>query len=759
MRQMIKQFFWIALLACGWQSAWGFALLGPVGNGGDAWQVQEIGYNPLANSGGPNIDYSFRDPLLTGPKNLGEEYRRNVPVMYYACDANFLDYFGSNGVAAVDQAFAILNNAFTNNPTGMTNGLDGYSSGLSEFPLSSQTENYQASALSLYDLKSTTLFLMMEQLGLADAVRYVWALHDRYLPSGDTCPIGMEYSVVQRNFDITASPLNQIQYSQYVNTELYTYLIGENCDAPGVSPPAAGIKAQPADPLNHEQPVASGNGEDYLPFGYFYTGLTRDDVAGLRYLISSNNINTETAAPDSEMMNINSNAPVLLTTSDLNALTSAAFTNNPAALQALFPGLQVAGSSYYFSNVVTSVVTPYLTNYLEGPADAPPTLFVGTTLTTNVEQFFQYTFANVVTNSYYTSTVVTNQTIYTTNLNGNFVLHTNYTKITTNLVTGDYFIIPTNGCPPDILQTEQANVITVTNTLASTNLVATNGTTYFYSQSVILRYTNHVFEVAPCTLVTNSTGLYEGIEKMQFLRADFDSLLGQFFQPITNQYTMVAVINSQPVLQTFQRVATAPDFVFSAADLASGPDAPPVANSFSRNVNFDTANVYPQLAGPGTITNSTTITFDKVGPVYENVNPSFLSGPFAFTNAPIGYYSEYFLWGSFDGTTNDPVVYPNGTSIANLESEVLVQISPTSLPDGTKNVSYPATTFTATGGAFSPPFTWSLADSSILPSGLTLSSGGTILGTPTQSGAFDFVIQLTDSLGRSVQWNYSMVIN
>ncbi len=739
---MIKKFFWIALLICGGQAAWGFALLGPVGNGGDAWQVQEIAYNPLVNSGGPN--YQFLDGLLTGPKNLGEEYRRNVPVMYYACDANFLDYFGSNGVAAVDQAYSVLNN--------LTN-VDSYSSGLSEFPLNSQTENYEASALGLRDVKSTTLCLMMEQLGLADAVRYVWALHDRYLPSGDTCPIGMEYTVVQRNFDITASPLNQVQYSPYVNTELYTYLIGENCDAPGNSPPSAGTIAIPADPLNNNPPVASGNGEDALPLGSFYTGLTRDDVAGLRYLFSSTNINTETVDSNSALMSINFNAPVLLTTSNLNLLVSDALTNNPATMQALFPGLELASTSYYFSNAVTPVITAYLTNFPKAPADAPPTLFVGITLTTNTEQFFQYTFGNVVTNSYFTSTVVTNEVIQTVqNGQGNFVLQTNFTKITTNLVTGDYFIIPAGTCPPDILQIEQTNVITVTNTLISTNLVATNGTPFFYSQSLILHYTNHVFEVAPCTLEANVTGLYQGIERMQFLRADFDSLLGQFFQPITNQYTMVAVTNSQAMLQTFQRIVTAPDFVFSAADLATGPDAPPGAGEYGRNINFDTGNVYPGLAGPGTITSPTTVTFTKVGPVYLNTNPSFLSGP-------ANSLGEDFLWGSFDGTTNDPVVYPNGTSIANLENEVLVQISPTSLPAGTRNAPYPATTFTTTGGSFSPPYTWSLAAGSTLPSGLTLLSGGTISGTPTQSGTFDVVIQLTDSLGRSVQWSYSILIN
>jgi hypothetical protein len=119
--------------------------------------------------------------------------------------------------------------------------------------------------------------------------------------------------------------------------------------------------------------------------------------------------------------------------------------------------------------------------------------------------------------------------------------------------------------------------------------------------------------------------------------------------------------------------------------------------------------------------------------------------------------SEDFVWGSFDETTNEPTVYPNGTSIENLENQVLVQISPSSLPDGTNGVVYPPVTFTVTGGSFTPPFTWS--QSGGLPTGLGLSSGGTISGTPTESGTFDFTLQLTDSLSRTVSWNYSITIN
>src|SRR5205823_3981984 len=66
---------------------------------GDNWEIQDLGYNP----------YIGYDPLQIGPKNIGEEYRRNMPVLFYSYDRDFLQFFGSNGVAAVDQAFAMYN--------------------------------------------------------------------------------------------------------------------------------------------------------------------------------------------------------------------------------------------------------------------------------------------------------------------------------------------------------------------------------------------------------------------------------------------------------------------------------------------------------------------------------------------------------------------------------------------------------------------------------------------------------------------------
>ncbi len=922
MRQLIKSFLCVGGLLIGLQSAWGFALLGPVANGGDAWQVTLIGYNPMAGLGPPWIT----DDLPAGPKNLGEGYRRNTPVMYYTFDSSFGNWFGASGETAVEQAFDILNNAFTtNNVTGrLTNGVDSYSPNLAEWPLNSQSENYTAQALGLLDLKSTTLTLLLEQMGLADAVRYTWALHDRYIPAGASCTpaaynnsVGYEYRVIQRNFDVITSPLNQFQYSPYVNDELYSYYIYENCGQAGASPPDADALEIPLDPLNNNPPVASGSGEDPLPLGYFYTGLTRDDVGGLRWLYSTNNYDTpsagylESPAAGSTLISgssgstfTNINDKFSLITSNLTVFILTSATNNPAALQALYPGLVISSVitnhysgtfTYTFANVVTnsfSTNTPVqyqiqnttiappgtptittnfintnlniasgdffilptnlcgldvlsvlatnvtaVTNFLGAVtnANAPestnysggytlttfnllafdlasltnnPTalqaLYPGLVISsviTNSNGTFTYTFANVVINHSTNLSLVQYQVV-TTTIGAVYVvgwpiqyytaahplLTTNtFIRAMTNIVSGDFFLVPTNLCGLDILSNSPANATAVTNflgtvtntTAATTNYITTNtiivstnytlrvapceNTTIITSTNLVILSTNHTLLVAPCefqngaTSTTPTNGGYEGIERIQFVRVpdgNYDYMApggGQFYQPITNRYTMV-MMNGSTV--TFQRVVTKPDFVFAASDMASGPSGLPVVGSFTRNVNFNQANVPAGLAGPGTIDPPSTITFDKVGPVYENSSPSSMSGP--NTNA------EYFIWASFDGTTNAPIVYPNGTSLANLGAEALIQISPLppALPNGANGVAY-SVTFSATGG--NPPYNWALAPGSTgLPPGLTL-SGNVISGTPTNSATYDnIVIQMTDSSSPaplSVDMDYSITIN
>jgi hypothetical protein len=85
---------------------------------------------------------------------------------------------------------------------------------------------------------------------------------------------------------------------------------------------------------------------------------------------------------------------------------------------------------------------------------------------------------------------------------------------------------------------------------------------------------------------------------------------------------------------------------------------------------------------------------------------------------------------------------------------VITTASP--LPNGTPGVAY-SQTLTATGGT--PTYRWSI-DSGALPQGLTLSTSGTIAGTPSQSGAFNFGVRVTDSSNppRSVVKSFSLTV-
>jgi len=802
MLQSIKRFWWVALLlVAGAQPAFGFALLGPLANGGDSWQTATLGYGlPYEEYDEfPGAPVNLGD--IGGPKNLGEGYRRNTPVIYYTYDANFLNYFGSNGAAACDSAFAIMNQAFTTNPmTGqfLTNGVDSYSADLSEYSPESLSVNPQMQSLALTDLKSVTLHALVEQMGLAEPERYTWTLAERVLPAGGKCPVDEYYLVVQRNYAATASPLNQLQYSPYVNDTLYTYYIVENCTGP--NPLAYTVPYTTS--YNDVFTSVAANNYDGLGIGGYYTGLTRDDVAGLRYLLTATNINTEDVAPGALLVTTNL-GPVSpqLTTSNLTQLLVFAQSNAPTLIPTVFPNVVVAGTVTNWSTVTNWQVSSYLYTPSGAPYGTQILVVYSNIVGTAWQPVYQNTFANVITNgnltnfnatlptnspglvftgnnvvlNYSPNTAATLQTVQIQQPNGApyGTLVTNTTVqsiIISNQPSGEYFVLPPGQCGWRILNnTPTWSVVTVTNFLTTaTNTTSTNAIGFVGSQSIVYNFTNHTYlaQAINCVDSTPAPGLYEGVERVQFVRADYDSLIGQYFQPVTNIYTMNLVTNSQTMVQTFQRVVTVPDILLSAAnDIA--------ANTFdgtvTRNINFDQAHIGAGLAGPGTITPGTTITYNKVGSAFENGYPYTTLN----TNAFVQESSQMPVvqWASFDGSTNDPVLYPNGTSIANLQSQILIQVSPPppTLPDGTNHVTYLATTFTAVGGAFTPPYTWSLASGSQpLPTGLywTNSAPGvpndTLAGKPVNNPSgypFDFTVQLTDYLGRSVNWNYTITIH
>ena len=339
--------------------------------------------------------------------------------------------------------------------------------------------------------------------------------------------------------------------------------------------------------------------------------------------------------------------------------------------------------------------------------------------------------------------------------------------VTTNYpggqIGGDFYIIPPNFCGFTILSTQLTTAILTTNIFAATNLPGVQDLGQQFTVTTISGFTNYTFRIQPstCTATAAPPLLREGIQRAQFIRANFDSLLSQFFSPITNYYTMIKVTNSQPVKEYYQRVITRPDFLMSARDqgpgqvhLLGGAHEVPVDAFFSRNLNFDQSTILTSLAGPGVISPFTQIDFNKAGRAYFNISPSFM----AYTNA-----AALWQWASFDASTNDPVLYPNGTDLQNLVNQIYIQVTPTTVADGTAGFAYvQSPPFAVTGGQ--PPFVWAAPNISALVPGMSFNptnanNTAKLTGTPTAAGVFNFNLQVTDSVNRTVNLNYTITIH
>ena len=261
-----------------------FSILGPF----TSWQTATLNYDSPFTS-------ISRQGDLGGPMNLGEEYRWGSPVVVYGFDSTFVEYFGQQGVAAVEAAIKILNDLPATTQM---------SANLSEFQSNTTRFNYTAQQLRLRDIKSLTLSIMLQNLGLACPERFAWTLRQQ-IPIPNTTPTQYYYMVVPRNFD----PITHLP-SPYVNNTLYTYQILKVSSAPDtwdcqelavdVGNPnvsviaTAGLQAGVVDPRVTQQ-VYGNLSFVQAGFGLYYTGLTRDDVGAIRYMYSPSNINWQSA--------------------------------------------------------------------------------------------------------------------------------------------------------------------------------------------------------------------------------------------------------------------------------------------------------------------------------------------------------------------------------------------------------------------------------------------------------------------------------
>ncbi|MSU04246.1 MAG: hypothetical protein EXS23_03280 [Pedosphaera sp.] len=268
MSQFAKKLLCVLLLAVGAEQAKAFSLAGPL----EAWQVINLGY-------AKPTDVAAAD--FVGPKNIGEEYRWDSPILVYAFDPSFIAYFGQAGVDAIEMAIKVLNDL---------PAFSGLSQELTEYPLDTRRFNYRALALGIRDMKSWTLSALLEAMGLGVPERWAYTLRAVLLNGGLAAS-----TTIKRNFDpVTLLP------SSYVNGTLYTYNVRAFDFVPDFE--ATEVAVDPLAPSVTSVVALQGlqtGGADFrgsgvlINPGLFYTGLTRDDVGGLRYIYNKSNFNVE----------------------------------------------------------------------------------------------------------------------------------------------------------------------------------------------------------------------------------------------------------------------------------------------------------------------------------------------------------------------------------------------------------------------------------------------------------------------------------
>jgi hypothetical protein len=158
--------------------------------------------------------------------------------------------------------------------------------------------------------------------------------------------------------------------------------------------------------------------------------------------------------------------------------------------------------------------------------------------------------------------------------------------------------------------------------------------------------------------------LRAGMDKLNFMRVDFDSQLG-IWRPVTNVYVDHYISNYVERVQVLARPLATPDILFTAADLGVSPTGPPYGLPYTYYrtfpwLNLDAINGSATLDGPGLMTPPIVMSYSKLG-MY-------------LINTPAGGEADgtqYWWWGSFDGTTNAPIVYPWGASVKALERMVM----------------------------------------------------------------------------------------
>lgn len=207
--------------------------------------------------------------------------------------------------------------------------------------------------------------------------------------------------------------------------------------------------------------------------------------------------------------------------------------------------------------------------------------------------------------------------------------------------------------------------------------------------------TNHAYLAYPIVLQTNSL-LLGGIDKIRYMRMQGDSLVttnyssdrfikdfkfpnlsDQTFtyiipgsaQALTNaampsySYEMDYVENSVRKTGKFIKFFSNPDIVFTAINAPPSVTSTNTAGAVAVNNNAINGIQTLGLNGPGVIQSSGNLnfSFNKLGLHWE-LDPSFFLNE---ENQTPGW-----VWGHYDGSMSEPMVFPNSQTIRDLEKQI-----------------------------------------------------------------------------------------
>ncbi len=194
---------------------------------------------------------------------------------------------------------------------------------------------------------------------------------------------------------------------------------------------------------------------------------------------------------------------------------------------------------------------------------------------------------------------------------------------------------------------------------------------------------------------------------------------------------IIAVNNGSSTISTFMGTAVTTTTLTSSVN----------PSNFQQNVTL-TATVSPSTA-------TGTVTFKDGATTIGSGTLSAGIASMSISNLTSGAHSLTAVYGG--NTTN----LTSTSSVLTQNVRTAVVVSTTTLPNGQISTVY-SQTLAATGGV--SPYAWSL-NSGALPSGVTLSAGGVLSGTPTVTGTFNVNVLAADSVNGVGAQALSLVVN